>query len=126
MPRVASSVTTAPDFNTLVAFAAPTITGISIASPATAAWEFNPPASVTMPAAFFRMGKMVFEVWGITRISPSWNSDKMCIRDRYYNAQTLLEARCLGKDAGAFLQLGDLVLEMDGNSGSYNLSLIPI
>lgn len=43
------------------------------------------------------------------------------VRDgQYYNAQTLLEARCLGKDAGAFLPLGDLVLEMDGNSGSYN------
>lgn len=29
------------------------------------------------------------------------------VRDgQYYNAQTLLEARCLGKDAGAFLPAG--------------------
>lgn len=40
------------------------------------------------------------------------------VRDgQYYNAQTLLEARCLGKDAGAFLPLGDLVLERNGQGG---------
>ena len=49
MPRAASTVTVVPLFSRCVADSAPTITGLSSARPTTAAWEFSPPCSVTMP-----------------------------------------------------------------------------
>ena len=48
-PVWASKVTTAPLFNRSVACSAPVMTGLSIAKPAMAAWEFAPLSSVMMP-----------------------------------------------------------------------------
>ena len=48
-PVWASKVTTAPLFNRSVACSAPVMTGLSMARPAMAAWEFAPLSSVMMP-----------------------------------------------------------------------------
>ncbi len=66
MPRDASSVTVVPLFKICTAFSAATITGLSSVSPTIAAWEFIPPNSVMIPAAFFMIRRILLLVCGMT------------------------------------------------------------
>ena len=71
LPSTQESVTSCPSVSASVAVPVPMTAGMPSSRLTMAAWEVRPPWSVTMPAAFLRIGPQSGSVISVTRIPPS-------------------------------------------------------